>query len=60
MGDRLSPVPAAIADEIVGGRCTHRPPAGALFQIADTPPLPTAAHHAILTSLTHPSRRPAP
>jgi len=68
VGDRLSPVPAAIADEIVGGRCTHRPPAGASFpcfdcsfgcynprncsQIADVPP-PTVAYHAILTSLTH-------
>src|SRR6185312_12756089 len=29
VGDRLSAVPTAIADEIVGGRCTHRPPAGA-------------------------------
>jgi len=66
-------VPAAIADEIVGGRCTHRPPAGASFpcfdcsfgcynprncsQIADVPP-PTVAYHAILTSLTHRSATP--
>jgi len=35
VGDRLSAVPAAIADEIVGGRCTHRPPAGASFPCFD-------------------------
>jgi len=27
VGDRLIAVPAAVADEVAGGRCTHRPPA---------------------------------
>jgi hypothetical protein len=26
-GRHLSVVPAAVADEVAGGRCTHRPPA---------------------------------